>query len=542
MKYWSSLSLKARILASFGVLLLILIGSTLFAYLQLRGSAELARQALNADARMAEAAARARVHALGLRRFEKDYLLNTGNDEQQKGYLVKWQGEDAALRAQIDLLVNGAAAEDRPEIAAIQRDRATYVEGFQRVVASMMARQLTTPQDGNKAMLSVKDEIRHMDEVTGNLAESRHARMRSLAAEVDVQAGRALSRIVSVVLLAALVAVALGLRLAREIIRPLNTVTLLAQQIASGDLRGRGVGDGTESQDEIGQLLGAMRRMIDQLARVMEEIRAGADGISAASSQLASTASSLSQATSEQAVSVEETTSSLEEMSASVRQNAEHSERTQALARAGASDAEETAEVVALTVTAMKTIGGSVRVIEDVAYQTNLLALNAAIEAARAGEHGRGFGVVASEIRRLAEKSETSAKDIAELAGSSIATAERSGQLISQLVPRIRTTAEVSQEVAAASREQASGIAGINKAMTQVDTVTQRNASTAEELSSTSEELAAQASSLNQLVGFFKLDDASAPPREQPRRQQRPPAMDDKKATPAASGDFQPFS
>jgi methyl-accepting chemotaxis protein len=538
MKYWSSLSLKARILISFGILLLILIGTTTFAYLELRGSALLAQHALHEDADMAEAAARARIHALGLRRFEKDYFLNMGSDDEQRAYLVKWQAEDSALRAQIEILLKGAAPEERDEIAAIQQDRASYVEGFQHVVAAIAAREITTPQAGNLAMVRVKDQIRRMDVVTKALAEGKESRMRAQAAEVDVRSGQALSRIVVAILVSALVALALGLRLAQEIIRPLSSVTELAQQIAAGDLRGKSVGG--ESNDEIGRLLAAMRQMVEQLARVLNEIRASADGISAASSQLASTASSLSQATSEQAVSVEETTSSLEEMSASVRQNAEHSERTQALARSGATDAEETAEVVAQTVTAMKTIGGSVRVIEDVAYQTNLLALNAAIEAARAGEHGRGFGVVASEIRRLAEKSEASAKEIAELAGASIATAERSGQLVSQLVPRIRTTAEVSQEVAAASREQAAGIAGINKAMTQVDTVTQRNASTAEELSSTSEELAAQASSLNQLVSFFKLeDDTPYPPAAKPRR--RPAGTSDKKHSPAASGDFQPF-
>jgi methyl-accepting chemotaxis protein len=538
MKYWSSLSLKARILASFGFLLLILIGTTTFAYLELRTSATLAQQALHVDAQMSEAADRARIHALGLRRFEKDYFLNIGSEEEQKGYLVKWQGEDSALREQIDRLLRGAAPEEHDEIASIQQDRATYVEGFQHVVAAIAAGQIASPQAANAGMARVKDEIRHMDVVTKALADGKEARMRQLGAEVEAKSVQALSRIAGAILLASLVALGLGLRLAQEIIRPLATVTELAQQIAVGDLRGKA--GGVESNDEIGRLLAAMRQMVEQLARVLQEIRGSADGISAASSQLASTASSLSQATSEQAVSVEETTSSLEEMSASVRQNAEHSERTQALARSGASDAEETAEVVAQTVAAMKTIGGSVRVIEDVAYQTNLLALNAAIEAARAGEHGRGFGVVASEIRRLAEKSETSAKEIAELAGASIATAERSGELVSQLVPRIRTTAEVSQEVAAASREQASGIAGINKAMTQVDTVTQRNASTAEELSSTSEELAAQASSLNQLVSFFKLDDDVPYPRE-PKLQRRTPAGGDKRPLPVASGDFQPF-
>jgi methyl-accepting chemotaxis protein len=540
MNYWNTLSLRARILLSFAALLFTLSISTVLGYLELRQTANLAREALNTDARMAEAASRARVHALGLRRFEKDFFLNVDDEHERKGYLAKWQQQAAALREQIDYLVKAEGEEDKAAVAAITREQATYADGFQQVVVAVEAGKITTPQAGNHAMLDVKDAIRNLDEVTGELSDRKQKRMRELGAEVEAQSARALVRILTIILLAAGVAAFLGVRLAQGIIRPLRAVTVLAQQIAAGDLRSRV--EGKTSQDEIGQLLGAMRQMIDQLARVLHEIRTSVDGVSAASSQLASTASSLSQATSEQAVSVEETTSSLEEMSASVRQNAEHSERTQALARSGASEAEETAEVVAQTVQAMKTIGGFVRVIEDVAYQTNLLALNAAIEAARAGEHGRGFGVVASEIRRLAEKSEASAKDIAELAGSSIATAERSGKLILQLVPRIRTTAEVSQEVAAASREQASGIAGINKAMTQVDTVTQRNASTAEELSSTSEELAAQASSLYELVSFFKLETSVSLPAQKPRPRAHPPASGGKGPTPASSGDFHPFT
>jgi|GEM_PF-6240846 hypothetical protein len=236
------------------------------------------------------------------------------------------------------------------------------------------------------------------------------------------------------------------------------------------------------------------------VGRAISEARSAASGLLAAAAQVASTAEALSQGTSEQAASVESTTSSLTEMAASIGQNAENSQHAGQMVVAGAKDAEEGGHAVARTYTAMKQIAEKITIIEEIAYQTNMLALNAAIEAARAGEHGRGFGVVATEVRRLAERSETAAKEISTLAGSSVEVAERSGTLIAELIPSIRKTADLVQEVAAASAEQSTGVAQISQAMSTVDHVTQKNASAAEELASTAEEMSAQSEALHDLL------------------------------------------
>jgi methyl-accepting chemotaxis protein len=267
--------------------------------------------------------------------------------------------------------------------------------------------------------------------------------------------------------------------------------------------------------------------MLSRLTHTMSEIRMGASGLSSAAAQVSATSQTVSQGTSEQAATVEETTSSLEQMSASITQNAENSRQTELLASRGAAEAEESGRTVKDTMNAMRNIAGKVSIIEEIAYQTNLLALNAAIEAARAGEHGKGFAVVATEVRKLAERSQTAAKEISGLAGTSVKVAERSGQQLDELVPSIRKTADLVQEVAAASAEQSSGVAQINKAMAQVDQVTQRNASAAEELASTAEEMASQAEALQQLVAHFRVaggESAPARPLAAARRTAAAPA------------------
>lgn len=202
----------------------------------------------------------------------------------------------------------------------------------------------------------------------------------------------------------------------------------------------------------------------------------------------------------------------MEEMSANIRQNAENAHETEKLAVKAASDAEAGGSAVKKTVSAMKEIAEKIGIIEEIARQTNMLALNAAIEAARAGEHGKGFAVVADAVRKLAERSQNAAGEIGKLSSTSVEIAENAGEMLDRMVPDIRRTAELVQEINASSSEQNSGSEQINQALLQLDQVIQQNASASEEMASTSEELAAQAEQLRGTIGFFRtrLEDGDA--------------------------------
>jgi methyl-accepting chemotaxis protein len=244
---------------------------------------------------------------------------------------------------------------------------------------------------------------------------------------------------------------------------------------------------------------------IHKLSQVISEVRVNSESLLNASEQVSATAQNLSQSSSQQAASVEQTSASLEEMNAAIGQNAENARQTNLIAGKTSQDAKQGGESVAETVKAMKQIAEKIGIIEDIAYQTNLLALNAAIEAARAGEHGKGFAVVASEVRKLAERSQVSANEISDLAGTSVEIAEKAGKLIGDIIPSINRTADLVQEISASSNEQSSGVEQINKAMAQLDSVTQQNASSSEQLASTAEELTGQAENLKSIIEFFHL-------------------------------------
>jgi methyl-accepting chemotaxis protein len=240
------------------------------------------------------------------------------------------------------------------------------------------------------------------------------------------------------------------------------------------------------------------------LSGVIREVNRVVDSLSSASEEVSATAQSLSQASSEQAAGVEETSASIEQMTASIAQNTENAKVTDGMATKAAQEAAEGGTAVKETVAAMKQIAKKIGIIDDIAYQTNLLALNAAIEAARAGEHGKGFAVVAAEVRKLAERSQVAAQEIGEVATNSVELAERAGRLLDEMVPNIRKTSDLVQEITAASEEQSSGVGQINAAVSQLSQTTQQNASSSEELAATAEEMSGQAELLQQLMSLFK--------------------------------------
>ena len=291
------------------------------------------------------------------------------------------------------------------------------------------------------------------------------------------------------------------------LIEALNRITAGAREVSQGNLMVE-----LKERSSNDELMKALVAMVKQLSIVISEVKSAADNVAAGSLEMSSGAENLSHGASEQAAAAEEASSSMEEMTANIRQNADNAQQTEKIAVKSADDAKEGGKAVAETVAAMREIAGKITIIEEIARQTNMLALNAAIEAARAGEHGKGFAVVASEVRKLAERSQQAAREISDLSSSSVEVAERAGEMLVRMLPNIRRTSELVQEINAASREQDSGAGQINKAIQQLDQVIQQNASAAEEMASTAEELSSQAEQLQGSVAFFTIDDGRGTP------------------------------
>ena len=282
----------------------------------------------------------------------------------------------------------------------------------------------------------------------------------------------------------------------------LREVAAVADEIASGNLLVT-----LHERSEYDMWMAALHKMLTTFKRIVTQVKQTAEQVSEGSRELRERSEEMSAGTSEQAAATEEVLSSMEEMLANISQNAENAMQTNQLARDAAEEAIEGGKAVHETVMAIRQIASKIAIIQDIASQTRLLSLNATIEASRAQDHGKAFGVVAAEVRGLADTTKTAAMEISELATSTVAVAEMSGELLQQLMPKIQKTSELVQDISLATQEQRAGAAQVNHAIQQLDHVTQQHAATAESLTAAAQLLSAQAEQLRSTIAFFRTSD-----------------------------------
>ena len=458
--------------------------------------------------------------------------------------------DDAATALEgMEVLLGSAAA---TEFAAV-RDAFAKFRATNSEVRGLAARdtnavayaELKGP--GSQARLLARRVLDDLQKITDDRLATERA-----AGEATYESSRLVTLVLA--LIAIVVGVAAALWISLSISRGLSRAVAVARSVEQGDLT---VDTKSKTSDEVGDLLRALEGMVaalrsvtgvaeaigkgdlsveakrrsdaDSLGVALEMMAAklrevvsratlDAGGVAEGAQAMSASAEQLSQGATEQAAAAVQASSAMEEMTATIRQTADNAAQTEKIAGQAAGEAAETGKAVDEAVSAMKTIAEKINIVQEIARQTDLLALNAAVEAARAGEHGRGFAVVASEVRKLAERSREAAEEIGQLSGRTVGVSEAAGEKLQALVPSIRRTADLVQEISAAAREQNAGAEQINVAIRQLDAVIQQNAAAATEAASVSEELAGQSERLRSVIGFFRLGEAAKSKPSEPKR------------------------
>jgi len=458
-------------------------------------------------------------------RARSNFLLATTDEERatRRADIAKFlaANKESLAKAQ-PLFVTPAARELFARFAAVESD---YASTMAQVLTMAAAEPLAQRSPELIALLNkTRDHANELDSVLDKLSQQKETRAREAADQASSVYQTSRSFMIALVLGSVAAGLSLGVLITRGLTRQLGGEPAYAAQIAGaiaeGDLT---VSIQTRGGDS-DSLLFAMKTMRDKLVGIVSQVRAGTETIATASSEIAQGNLDLSSRTEEQASSLEETASSMEELTSTVRQNAENARQANTLAGAASEVAGKGGAVVGQVVQTMESINASSRkivdiisVIDGIAFQTNILALNAAVEAARAGEEGRGFAVVAAEVRNLAQRSASAAKEIKALIGDSVEQVEVGARLVhdagltmDEVVGSVRRVAEIMQDITAASSEQSAGIEQVNMAIVQMDQVTQQNAALVEQAAAAAESMQDQATALNEVVSVFRLSGTHA--------------------------------
>ena len=419
--------------------------------------------------------------------------------------------EENAAKLEQMMLGDADAAQD---LDNFKIRRATFKSSQDQFVKLVQDNQM---DQAKQLMLSeIKSYLDFYVEALNRLIERQRNVAESTGAEAGAATRNALLLMGVLASLACVVGLAIAILVTRSIVKPLHDAVQMAERVAEGDLTSR---IEANTADEIGKLMRSLRHMNESLGRIVNEVRAGTDNIATASSEIAAGTAQLSSRTEQQAESLRETASSVGELNTTVRKNADSAEHASELGKSATSAAIKGGEVVSQVISTMglikessRRIGDIIGVIDAIAFQTNILALNAAVEAARAGENGRGFAVVAAEVRSLAQRSASAAKEIKVLIGDSVhkvdtgnALVEHAGKTMDEIVSSVRKVAGIMQEISAASKEQSDGIQSVNHAINDMEEITQQNAALVEQATAATSAMQDQATALARSFGIFKL-------------------------------------